>query len=459
MFCKHCGAPIADGAAFCTKCGAPVAATSTPNVSKAPAPSADDPASAAPAAPAQAAPSSATRAPRRRTRTAIIAAAAVILLALCGIGGFWWYRTSQQGSDQAARAARKVTLTLTAKGFDTSTGSKLPIHITGSNAQGSVDEVQFVDDAGKGITLAGGSYKMSFPASPIAADGTLYQLPTQAIDLEVPESEQTGKDATVKNDPIALTPIEDATTYTDTQIEAAKSYASKKGACAHGVDAGKLGEAVTLKRSNAQNAKNSAGQAQSQTPSNNQSQSQGQSQGSNQSQSQGKLGISRDSAGNYHVRTRYYTFDLPSYWNRTSVNVSVDGDITTVTSKLYPKLVICRVLVTQNGVNSEDCGGTFYPNESNNKPVGDGGYVCVYFRDYGKYIARALKANTTDPEKQFTEAEANDAIKLQTGGTHAYKEYINDSSLLEDPGSYTMGASDRTSNAMKQLLAGCIKVL
>ena len=447
MFCKHCGAPIADGAAFCKRCGAPVAAASAARTP------ADTASAAGASAPAHAAP-----APRRRTRAAIIAIAAVVLLAICGIGGFWWYRTSQQAAGQGA-PTHKVTLTLTAKGFDTSTGSKLPVHITGSNNGKNVDEVQFVDDAGKGLTLASGSYKLSFPASPIASDGTLYQLPSQAVNLKVPESTQPGEDVTAKNDPITLTPIEDAATYTDAQIDAAKKYASKKGACADGVDADKLGEAVTRKHSSAQNAQNSAGQAQSQPQSQTQPQSQGQTNGGSQSQSQGTLGISRDDAGNYHVRTRYYTFDLPSYWNRTSVNVSVDGDITTVTSKLYPKLVICRVLVTHNGVNSEDCGGSLYPNESNNKPVGNGGYACIYFRDYGKYIARALKANTTDPEKQFTEAEANDAVKLQTGGTHTYKEYINDASLLDNPGDYTMGASDRTSNAMKQLLAGCVKVL
>ena len=169
-------------------------------------------------------------------------------------------REAGEAAEQEALAAKHaVRFSVSAQGWDTSAGaSRLPLHITGKEERGKkVDIVRYVDTKGDGVTLRRGHYKAEVAASPIAADGTIYAVPSDRLDLKLNKKTSSNKKKTVDAGSVSLTPVE-ATEVTDDEVAAAKKYAEKdKGAKKAGFtfDAGTLATAATKRRDEAIAAK------------------------------------------------------------------------------------------------------------------------------------------------------------------------------------------------------------
>lgn len=255
MFCRNCGSKVEDGTRFCPVCGEPIAAEY-----EAPAESQGDyqPAPAAEAQPTTPAPAKA----KRSKRPLAIAAVVIALLAAGGGAGYYFgvYAPEQarQAAEQEALAAKHaVRFSVSAQGWDTSAGaSRLPVHITGKEERGKkVDAVRYIDSNGRGVELRRGSYEVEVAASPIAADGTIYAVPADKLDIKL--GEKTAEKKTVDAGDVALEPVE-AAEVTDDQIAAAKKYAEEdEGAKKAGfnIDADALATAATKRRDDAVAAK------------------------------------------------------------------------------------------------------------------------------------------------------------------------------------------------------------
>lgn len=255
MFCRNCGSKVEGGARFCPVCGEPIAAEY-----EAPAESQGDyqPAPAAEAQPTTPVPAKA----KRSKRPLAIAAVVIALLAAGGGAGYYFgvYAPEQarQAAEQEALAAKHaVRFSVSAQGWDTSAGaSRLPVHITGKEERGKkVDTVRYIDSDGGGVELRRGSYEAEVAASPIAADGTIYAVPTDKLDIKL--GEKAAEKKAVDAGDVTLEPVE-ASEVTDDQIAAAKKYAeededAKKAG--FDFDAEALATAATKRRDDAVAAK------------------------------------------------------------------------------------------------------------------------------------------------------------------------------------------------------------
>lgn len=261
MFCRNCGSKIEDGAQFCAVCGAsvlPENQTQTGGVSSSPIDAAVSTESQQVDMAAEAVASS----PKRSKKPFIIAAVVVVLLAVGGGAGYYFgiYAPEQarEAAEQEALAAKHaVRFTVSAEGWDTSAGaSRLPLHITGKEARGKkVDVVRYVDSTGAGVELRRGSYKAEVAASPIAADGTIYAVPGEKVDVKVSKKAEGKK--SIDAGTVSLAPVE-TTEVTDDEIAAAKKYAeedadAKKAGFSFDADA--LAQAATKRRDDAVAAK------------------------------------------------------------------------------------------------------------------------------------------------------------------------------------------------------------
>lgn len=261
MFCRNCGSKVEDGTRFCPVCGEPVADEYEP-----PAESQGDyqPAPAAEAQPTTPAPAKA----KRSKRPLAIAAVVIALLAAGGGAGYYFgvYAPEQarQAAEQEALAAKHaVRFSVSAQGWDTSAGaSRLPVHITGKEERGKkVDTVRYIDSDGGGVELRRGSYEVEVAASPIAADGTIYAVPTDKLDIKL--GEKAAEKKAVDAGDVTLEPVE-ASEVTDDQIAAAKKYAEEdEGAKKAGFDfdAEALATAATKRRDDAVAAKQAEDEA------------------------------------------------------------------------------------------------------------------------------------------------------------------------------------------------------
>ena len=95
----------------------------------------------------------------------------------------------------SAHSEHAIVLNVAAAGWDTDNGaSRVPIHITGKTIDGiTVDRIEFVASDGSGINLTQGVYALEAAGSPIAADGTIYQIPCTSATLVLDDAFAMGE--------------------------------------------------------------------------------------------------------------------------------------------------------------------------------------------------------------------------------------------------------------------------
>lgn len=338
-------------------------------------------------------------APKKKDPRKIAAIVAGVIVAIAVVGGGTWAfinyqhqqqvaaEQAQQEKDEAiAKAEHVVVIKVSGDGWDTSAGaSRLPVHVEGTDSKGEkVEEVQYATSDGRGINLRQGNYVLSVPASPIAADGTVFSVSNTQVEVSFTAKDEEGSeiDATGRGG-FELTPT-DALEVTDEQINKAYEYASKDttdGA----PDADALKAAATKRRDDAVAAKKEA-----------------------------------DAKAARTITTADYTLELPSYWDGR-VTVKYEGDSVVVYSKNYPKRKICSIFVDAQGDGPMGDIGT---SQMGYASLSNGRYAHVWCDRYAYIIAYANITNSTNSDDYYTYDEARELVDLQTGGAVHYDDVL-----------------------------------
>lgn len=174
MVCPYCGAELADEARFCVGCGAALDGAQAMPVA--------EPA-VAPAPVGSPAPS---KKPKKGVVIAIVCAAVIVV---GGGGGLAYHLYQQHVQEQyeSAHSKHALAVSVKAEGWDTDNGaSRVPVRVKGKTVDGKkVDKVEYVASDGSGIKLIQGKYTLKAAGSPIAADGTIYQVPCTKAELTI----------------------------------------------------------------------------------------------------------------------------------------------------------------------------------------------------------------------------------------------------------------------------------
>lgn len=166
MDCPCCGAELRSGVRYCTACGVAVHGLSA---------------------------ASALWIQSRKHIVVVL----VCMLTIALAGGSWLGLQLYQAMScfVSAHSEHAIVLNISAADWDTDNGaSRVPVHITGKTVDGiTVDEVDYVASDGSGISLIQGVYTLEAAGSPIAADGTIYQIPCTSATLTLDDVFATGE--------------------------------------------------------------------------------------------------------------------------------------------------------------------------------------------------------------------------------------------------------------------------
>ena len=325
-----------------------------------------------------------------KRRNLMVAGVVAVALVAGGAGYAAWngYQQEQAATVAAnAHTMMSVRIGVHAVGLDCSTGSKIPVQVNGQDSDGSsVSETLYVDEHGRGIKLLPGDYTLSIAASPIAADGTIYTVPTTKAQVTVKsDGQDLSAQATFK------LKVPSADTVTDDQIDAAAKYAEEGGASSAAA-AKILQQAAITRRDAAANAV-SASEAQS----------------------------ARD-ADARHKATNLYQLDIPVEWygkvatwqNGSTLCMYLDGDTNTP--------LVTLVAVRDDETFTPDDGDTVLGTVS----LGNGYTVYASGPVYPYVVAQTINGRTQDPVSTYPMDTAIELVELTTGNRYTYSQIKND---------------------------------
>lgn len=324
-----------------------------------------------------------------KRRNLMVAGVVAVVLVAGGAGYAAWNGYQQEQAAVVAANAHtmmSVQIGVRAAGLNCSTGSKIPVQVNGQDSDGSsVSETLYVDEHGRGIKLLPGDYTLSIAASPIAADGTIYTVPTTKAQITVMADGQDLRDqATFK------LKVPSADTVTDDQIDAAAKYAEEGGASSAAA-AKILQQAAITRRDAAANAV-SASEAQS----------------------------ARD-ADARHKATNLYQLDIPVEWygkvatwqNGSTLCIYLDGDTNTP--------LVTLVAVRDGETFTPDDGDTVLGTVS----LGNGYTVYASGPVYPYVVAQTINGRTQDPVSTYPMDQAIELVELTTGNRYTYSQIKN----------------------------------
>ena len=324
-----------------------------------------------------------------KRRNLMVAGVVAVALVAGGAGYAAWNGYQQEQAAAVAASAHtmmSVQIGVHAAGLDCSTGSKIPVQVSGQDSDGSsVSETLYVDEHGRDIKLLPGDYTLSIAGSPIAADGTIYTVPTTKAQVTVKsDGQDLSAQATFK------LKVPSADTVTDDQIDAAAKYAEEGGVNSAAV-AKVLRQAATARRDAAVNAVSSR-----------------------------EAQAARDTDAR-HKATDLYQLDIPVEWygkvatwqNGSTLCIYLDGDTNTP-------------LVTLVAVRE---GESFTPDEGDAvlgaANLGNGYTVYASGPVYPYVVPQTINGRTQDPVSTYPMDTAVELVELTTGNRYTYSQIKN----------------------------------
>lgn len=325
-----------------------------------------------------------------KRRNLMVAGVVAVALVAGGAGYAAWNGYQQEQAAVLAANAHtmmSVQIGVHAVGLDCSTGSKIPVQVSGQDSDGSsVSETLYVDEHGRGIKLLPGDYTFSIAASPIAADGTIYTVPTTKAQVTIKsDGQDLSTQATFK------LKVSSADTVTDDQIDAAAKYAEEGGVNSAAV-AKVLQQAATARRDAATNAVSSR-----------------------------KAQAARD-ADARHKATDLYQLDIPVEWygkvatwqNGSTLCIYLAGDTNTP--------LVTLVAVRDGETFTPDDGDTVLGTVS----LGNGYTVYASGPVYPYVIPQTVNGHTQNPVSTYPMDTAIELVELTTGNRYTYSQIKND---------------------------------
>lgn len=324
-----------------------------------------------------------------KRRNLMVAGVVAVALVAGGAGYAAWngYQQEQAAAVAAnAHTIMSVQIGVHAAGLDCSTGSKIPVQVSGQDADGSsVSETLYVDEHGRGIKLLPGDYTLSIAASPIAADGTIYTVPTTKTQVTVKsDGQDLSAQATFK------LKVPSADTVTDDQIDAAAKYAEEGGASSAAA-AKVLQQAATARRDAAVNAVSAQ-----------------------------KAQASRD-ADARHKATDLYQLDIPVEWygkvetwqNGSTLCIYLAGDSDTP--------IVTLIAVREGESFTPDEGDTVLGAAN----LGNGYTVYASGPVYPYVVPQTINGRTQNPVSTYPMDTAIELVELTTGNRYTYSQIKN----------------------------------
>ena len=320
---------------------------------------------------------------RNRTVAAAIGLALVAVLALFAGYTAWSVVSNQQAQATWDAEHQPVSVTLAVQMPQVegvSQGTRIPVTVRGADLDGNaVDETRYLNWDGTGLELTQGSYTLSVAASPIGSDGTIYQVPTDALSVEVTRDQPDLTSAGT----FAFAEIP-AAEVTDDQINAAAQYAGADTVLTTDQEL-ELQALAQTKRDNAvtqQQAEEAARQA--------------------------------EERARYLVDCDAYSFEIPEYW-RDKVTVRQDG----TTAIIYPTGAPNRLCTVYVRPSSETAAGDIGNSLIYQTPLANGSTLVVWAPRWAYLVAEAQDAGTAE-EDGYTAELAQTLVDLQTGGAWTY---------------------------------------
>lgn len=324
-----------------------------------------------------------------KRRNLMVAGVVAIALVAGGAGYAAWNGYRQEQATVAAantHTMMSVRIGMHAAGLDCSTGSKIPVQVSGQDSDGSsVSETLYVDEHGRGIKLLPGDYTLSIAASPIAADGTIYTVPTTKAQVTI---KSDGQDLSAQATFKLKVPSADA--VTDDQIDAAAKYAEEGGASSAAA-AKILQQAAIARRDAAANAVSAQ-----------------------------KAQASRD-ADARHKATNLYQLDIPVEWygkvatwqNGSTLCIYLGDDANTP--------IVTLVAVRDGETLTPDDGDTVLGTVS----LGNGYTVYASGPVYPYVIPQTINGRTQNPVSTYPMDTAIELVELTTGNRYTYSQIKN----------------------------------
>lgn len=324
-----------------------------------------------------------------KRRNLMVAGVVAVALVAGGAGYAAWNGYQQEQAAAVAASAHtmmSVQIDVHAAGLDCSTGSKIPVQVSGQDSDGSsVSETLYVDEHGRGIKLLPGDYTLSIAGSPIAADGTIYTVPTTKAQVSI---KSDGQDLSTQASFKLKVPSAD--TVTDDQIDAAAKYA-EEGGTSSAAAAKVLQQAATARRDTAVNAVSAQ-----------------------------KAQAARD-ADARHKATDLYQLDIPVEWygkvatwqNGSTLCIYLGDDANTP-------------LVTLVAVRE---GESFTPDEGDTvlgaANLGNGYTVYASGPVYPYVVPQTINGQTQNPVSTYPMDTAIELVELTTGNRYTYSQIKN----------------------------------
>ena len=319
----------------------------------------------------------------------MVAGVVAVALVAGGAGYAAWTGYQQEQAAVAAANAHtmmSVQIGVHVAGLNCSTGSKIPVQVSGQDSDGSsVSETLYVDEHGRGIKLLPGDYTLSIAASPIAADGTIYTVPTTKAQVTIKsDGQDLSGQATFK------LKVPSADTVTDDQIDTAAKYAEEGGASS-AATAKVLQQAATARRDAAANAVSAQ-----------------------------KAQAARD-ADARHKATNLYQLDIPVEWygkvatwqNGSTLCIYLAGDTNTP--------IVTLVAVRDGESFSPDEGDTVLGAAN----LGNGYTVYASGPVYPYVVPQTINGRTQDPVSTYPMDTAIELVELTTGNRYTYSQIKN----------------------------------